>query len=156
MYLTSTKFATTCTKLITRHPSTSGYGRHRLTGKWTDVAPPQRGQLRQPAAADLTIWQCTMPTLSQRLGSFPSESRAEIFLQCRQDCPFPPTINRDGFHGLREEKIGSKISQKISCFPVSATFSLSFFLSPPLPQLPSPTRIPTHPAYTPPQIPVPP
>jgi hypothetical protein len=33
----------------------SGYGRHRLTGKETDVAPPQRGQLRQPAAVDLTV-----------------------------------------------------------------------------------------------------
>jgi len=70
-----------------------------------------------------------MPTLSQRLGSFPSESRAEIFLQCRQDCPLPPPINRGGFHGLREEKIRSKISQKISFFPVCATFSLFFFLS---------------------------
>jgi len=93
------------------------------------VTSPQRGQLRQPAAADLTIWQCTMPTLSQRLGSFPSKSRAEIFLHCRKDFPLPPPINRGGFDGLREEKIGSKISQKISSFPVSAIFSLFFFLS---------------------------
>jgi hypothetical protein len=33
MHLTSTKFVKPYTKLITRHPSTSGYGRHRLTGK---------------------------------------------------------------------------------------------------------------------------
>ena len=33
----------------------SWYGRQWLIGKETDVAPPQRGQLKQPAAADLTV-----------------------------------------------------------------------------------------------------
>ena len=70
-----------------------------------------------------------MPTLNQRLGSFPTESRAAIFPQCRQDYPLPPPINRGGFQGLKEEKIGSKVSQKISIFSVSATFSQSFYLS---------------------------
>ena len=158
MHLTSIKFAKTCTKLISRHPSASGYGLHRLTGKLTNVAPPQRGQLRQPAAADLTIWQCTMPTLSQRLGCFPSESRAGIFLQCRQDCPLLPPINRGGFDGLREDKIGSKNRKK----PASPLFPFSFFPRQPSaalstsPQLPSSARIPTNPAYTPPRTPAPP
>jgi len=68
-----------------------------------------------------------MPILSQRLGSFPFESRAEIFLYFRQDFPLPPPINRGGFDSLREEKIGSKISQKTShfpCFLTSATTTL--------------------------------
>jgi len=43
------------------------------------------------------------------LGSFPTESRAEIFPQCRQDCPLPPPINRGGVDGLREEKIELKV-----------------------------------------------
>jgi len=77
----------------------------------------------------LHIWQLRMPTLNQRLGSFPTESRAAIFPQCRQDYPLPPPINRGGFQGLKEEKIRSKVSQKISIFSVSATFSLSFCLS---------------------------
>jgi len=102
------------------------------------MAPPQRGQLRQPAASDLTIWRCTMPTLSQRLGSFPSESRAEIFIQCIQDFPLPLPINIGGFHGLMEDKIGSKISQKISFSPVflpanvlsSLSLSARYFFSP--------------------------
>jgi len=33
----------------------SGYRLHRLTGKETDLAQPQRGHLMQPAAADLTV-----------------------------------------------------------------------------------------------------
>ena len=65
-----------------------------------------------------------MPTLSQRLGSFPSESRAELFLHCRQDFPLPSLINRGGFDGMREENIGSKISQKTSDFPCFCNFSL--------------------------------
>ena len=73
----------------------------------------------------LQIWQLRMPILNQRLGSFTTESRAEIFSQCRQDCPLPPLINEGGFQGLREEQIGSKVSQKTSLFPVSATLSLS-------------------------------
>jgi len=98
-----------------------------------------------------------MPTLSQRLGSFPTESRAENFFLCRQDCPLPPSINRGEFHGLREEKFGSKNHKK----PASLLFSFSFFPRQPFtalstsPQLPSPMRIPTNPAYTPPQIPAP-
>ena len=73
----------------------------------------------------LQIWQHKMPTLNQRLGCFPIESRVEFFSQCRQDCPLPPPINRRGFQALREQKTGSKVSHKISLFPVSATFSLS-------------------------------
>jgi len=96
------------------------------------VAQPQRGQLRQPAAADLTIWQCIMPTLSQRLGYFPSESRAAILPRCRNDYPLPIPINIDGFHGLREEKIGSKISQKISFSPVFLPANVLSSLSLPL------------------------
>ncbi|KAJ7010082.1 hypothetical protein NC653_000726 [Populus alba x Populus x berolinensis] len=90
-------------------------------------------------------------TLSQWLGSFPTESKAEIFPQCRQDCPLPPPINRGGFHGLREGRIGSKVSQKTSFSSGFCTF-IFLSISPPLPQLPSPARIPTHPAYIPPKI----
>jgi len=78
-----------------------------------------------------------MPTLSQRLGSFPSEPRVEIFLHCRQDCPLPPPINRGGCDGMREEKIRSKISQKssfslvfFSFQPTFSLLSLSLSLSP--------------------------
>jgi len=66
-----------------------------------------------------------IPTLSQWLGSFPTESRAIIFPQCRQDCPLPLFINIGGFHGLREETIGSKFGQK----PANFLFFLCNFLS---------------------------
>jgi len=65
-----------------------------------------------------------MPTLSQRLGSFPFESRAEILHRYRREYPLPPPINRGGFHGLREEKIGSKVSQKTSFFSFCTVLSL--------------------------------
>jgi len=51
-----------------------------------------------------------MPTLRQQLGSLSTELMAEILPRCRRDYPLPPPINRGGFHGLREEKIGSKVS----------------------------------------------
>jgi len=65
-----------------------------------------------------------MPTLNQPLGSFSTESRAANFPQCRQECPLLPPINTGGFQGLKRKKIGSKVSQKISLFPVPATFSM--------------------------------
>jgi len=64
-----------------------------------------------------------MPTLNQRLGSFPNESRVAIFPRYRQDCPLPPLINKGGFNGLRGEKIGSKVSQKTSHSRFQPTFS---------------------------------
>ena len=70
-----------------------------------------------------------MPTLNQQLGSFSTESRVANFLRCRQECPLLPPINTGGFQGLKRKKIGSKVSQKISLFPVPATFSLSLSLS---------------------------
>jgi len=69
-----------------------------------------------------------MPTLNQPLGSFSTESRAANFPRCRQECPLLPPINTGGFQGLKRKKIGSKVSQKISLFPVPATFSLSLSL----------------------------
>jgi len=57
-----------------------------------------------------------MPTLNQRLGSFPTESRVAIFPQCRQDSPLPPPINRSEFHSLREKKIRSKVCHLLSVF----------------------------------------
>ena len=99
-----------------------------------------------------------MSNLSQRLGSFPSESRAEMFLHCRQDCHLPSPINRGGFDGLREEKMGSKNHKK----PASPLFPFSFFPRQPSaalstsPQLPSPARIPTNLAYTQLRAPAPP
>jgi len=63
-------------------------------------------------SADLTVYHVN--------GWDPSQTNQglKIFLLCRQDFPLPPPINRDGFHGLREEKIGSKKSQKISFSPI--------------------------------------
>jgi hypothetical protein len=46
MYVTIIKFGKTFTKLITRHPSTSWYGPHRLIDNATDVASTQKSQLR--------------------------------------------------------------------------------------------------------------
>ena len=60
-----------------------------------------------------------MPTLSQRLGSFPSESRAEILPLCRRDYPLPSPINRGSVDDLREEKMGSKNHKKTSLPPIS-------------------------------------
>jgi len=78
----------------------------------------------------LQIWQLRMPTLNQRLRSFPTESRATIFPRCRQDCPLPPPIIRGGFQGLKEREIRSKISQKPAFPPpVSAISSLPLSLS---------------------------
>jgi len=59
-----------------------------------------------------------MTTLSQRMQSFLAESRAEILPRCRRDYPLSPAINKGWFYGMREEKSGSKISQKISFSPV--------------------------------------
>jgi len=76
-----------------------------------------------------------MPTLSQRLGSFPTKSRAENFPLCRRDCPLPPAINGGGLDGLREEKIGSKNRKKPASSPVFSAASLSLYtLSPPCSQ----------------------
>jgi len=74
-----------------------------------------------------------MPTLSQRLGSFPTESRAEILPQCRRNYPLPPPINRGWCYGLREEKIESKISQKTSFSPVFLPANVLSLLSLSLP-----------------------
>jgi len=94
------------------------------------VAPPQRGHLRQPAAADLTVHHAYFePTVGILLNWI----KGWNFSQCRQDCPLPRSINRGGFDGLKEEKIGSKLSQKISLPPsprcgFSSSVSYSFFL----------------------------
>jgi len=72
-----------------------------------------------------------MHTLSQRLGSFLTESRVQKFFLCRHDYSLRSLINRDGFHALGEEKIEQKIGQKpafLAQFSCNR-FSL-FFLSP--------------------------
>jgi len=80
----------------------------------------------------LQIWQLREATLNQQLGSFPTESKAEIFPQCRQDWPLPPPINRGGVNGLREEKIELKVGRK-PAFPAHFSCNRSFLclLSPP-------------------------
>jgi len=60
--------------------------------------------------------------LNQWLGSLPTKSRTEILPRCGRDYPLPPLINRGSVDDLSEEKIGSKVSQKTSFFPVSAHF----------------------------------
>jgi len=77
----------------------------------------------------LQIWQLREATLNQRLRSFPTELRAAIFLQRRQDWPFPPLINRGSVDDLREEKIGSTIGEKPATSPVFLLFLLSLSLS---------------------------
>ena len=74
-----------------------------------------------------------MPTLNQLLRSFPTESRAVIFLQCRQDCPLPPPINRGGFQGLRGG--GNRVQSKPKnqplpgfCHLLCLSLSLSLFV----------------------------
>jgi len=76
----------------------------------------------------LQIWQCTMPTLSQWLESFPTESRAEILPRYRRDYPLQPPINRGSIGDLREEKLGSKVSQKTIFSSGFCTFFLFFSL----------------------------
>jgi len=100
----------------------------------------------------LQIWQLMMPTLSQRLGSFPTESRAEIFPHCRQDCSLPRPITRGGFDGLRKEKIRSKVSQKsASSWFLPPSLCLSLSLRPPNSQTRPPP--PLSPAWPPPSPP---
>jgi hypothetical protein len=83
MYLTSTKFAKPCTKLITKHPSMSGYGHHRqinghgTTPKW----PPQAS-----CSWDLTVhhanFEPTVGILPNRIKGwklFPCKNRITLF-----------------------------------------------------------------------------
>ena len=66
--------------------------------------------------------------MSQRLRCLPTESRAVIFPQRRQDCPLPHPINRVGFDDLGEEKFRSKVSQKPAFSPNLCRFFFFFFL----------------------------
>jgi len=66
-----------------------------------------------------------MPTLSQRLGSFPTKSRAEILPWCRRYYPLTSPINRGSIDDLREEKLWSKVSQKTSFSGINTVLSLS-------------------------------
>ena len=95
------------------------------------------GHLGQFTAWSCQIWQLEVHILSQRLRCFPTESRAAIFSQRRQDCPLPLPINRVGIDGLREEKIGSKVSQKTSLSPFSCCRFSSFL---PLPAAAAPAN----------------
>jgi len=77
----------------------------------------------------LQIWQFREATLNQWLRSFPIKSRAEILPRCRRDYPLPPPINRGFVDDLREEKIGSKVGQKLAPLPPFLQF-FSLPLSP--------------------------
>jgi hypothetical protein len=55
------------------------------------------------ATFNYQIWQFMMTTLSQRLISFPAESRVKIYSQKRQ-CPFLPIINKGELHALKRNK----------------------------------------------------
>ena len=93
-------------------------------GWMTTKRRQRRPKLANSVSLFLQIWQLRMPTLSQQFGSFPTESRAEMFFKCRQDFPLPPPLNKVGFHGLREEKTGSKVSKKTSFFGFCTVLSL--------------------------------
>jgi len=67
-------------------------------------------------------------TLNQRLRSFQTESRAERFLQCRQDYSLPYPINRGGFHGLKRKKIEFKVDKKPTTLPCFSLFLSSLSL----------------------------
>jgi len=71
-------------------------------------------------------------TLSQRLGSFPIESRAVIYSPVKTRLPSSTPINRSRFHVLREKKIELKVGRK-PAFPAhfSCNRPLLCFLSPP-------------------------
>jgi len=97
----------------------------------------------------LQIWQLRMSTLNQRLGSFPTESRVAIFLQCRQDSPLPPPINRSEFHSLREKKIRSKVCDLLSIF---LSLTLHRPNSKPRPPPISPTSFPPQATARPPYV----
>ena len=111
----STKIDNTWTKMVTWHPSTPEYGSFRPINITTAPTPASIPR----AALNYNIWQFMVPTLNQRLGSFRTELRADIFPLCRQNHPHPPPINSDGFHGLSMKKIWSKKLQKTSHSPVS-------------------------------------
>jgi len=94
-----------------------------------------------------------MHTFSQRLGSFPTKSRVEIFSMCRQDYPLRSPINRGGL-ALREEKIESKVNQKTASLPCFSPFLSSLsLLAISLPHLqPPPLSPPSFPLQSTPQL----
>ena len=94
-----------------------------------------------------------MHTFSQRLGSFPTKSRVEIFSMCRQDYPLRSPINRGGL-ALREEKIESKVNKKIASLPCFSPFLSSLsLLAISLPHLqPPPLSPPSFPLQSTPQL----
>ena len=113
----------------------------------------QSGHLGQFTTWSCQISQLEVNTLSQQLKCFPTESRAAIFPQCRQDCPLSQPINRVGFDDLREEKFRSKVSQKTSIFAQFLHIFLLLLSSsaignrrrlPPTPPLQPPAEPPHH------------
>jgi hypothetical protein len=47
--------------------------------------------------------------LNRRWGFFQVELRAKIWHHMRQSVPLLLPINKDGFHGMREEKLEAKV-----------------------------------------------
>jgi len=117
----------TCTKRIPCNSFTIPCERFRMN---ESTATPATAWEVNSGSLFLQIWQLREDTLNQRLGSFPTKSSAEILPRCRRDYPLLLAINRGWFDGLREEKIGSKVSQKTSLPPSSrCRFSSSVFSS---------------------------
>jgi len=114
MYLTSIKFVKLCTKLIIRHLS--------LANKQTWHHPKEATS----GSLQLQIWQCTMPTLSQQLRSFSTESRAENCSLVKTRLPAFTPINRSRFHVQEEEENQTQSWQKIS---LPCSFFLQLVLS---------------------------
>ena len=113
VHLTSIKIDKSCTQMILCNFSTTHMAR---SGWMTTYRRQHQPKKANSVSLFLQIWQLRMPTLNQRLRSFPTESRVAIFLQCRQDSPLPPPINRSEFHSLREKKIRSKVCHLLSVF----------------------------------------
>ena len=131
------KIDKSCTKMATWNPSISEHYPFRpiniKTAPMTGLKWPPR------AALDCQIWQFEVHTLNRRFGFFQSNQGLKSFPSWRQDCPLPPPINRVAFHGLRQDKIGSKIGRKTAPLP-----PFMQFFSPSLsPRFQPPTRAAT-------------
>jgi len=87
-----------------------------------------RRRCRPKVANSISLFPADLTTqdayFEPTVGILPNWIKGWNFSQCRQDCPLPPPINRGGFQGLKEKKIGSKVGQKTSHFPQFCNFSL--------------------------------
>jgi len=119
------------TKLARNESPVVSLQSHVNVSRW--MTARQHRQRHEEVNSDslfLQIWQLREATLNQRLGSFPTKSRAETSPRCRRDYPLPPLINTGSVDDLKKEKIGLKVGQKPALLPLFLQF-FSPSLSPP-------------------------